>query len=90
MLLEERSEDFNLTLHRAEEELGPLAEQPAREKDSQQDSQHGCRGEKAPQQKSLQGLIFTQSRRRDLNRRPMQGHQGVVRFERQHTSPIQR
>jgi hypothetical protein len=30
--------------------------------------------EKAPQQKSLQGLLFTQSGRRDLNPRPPEPH----------------
>src|SRR5712691_4766373 len=34
--------------------------------------------EKAPQQKSLQGLIFTQSGRRDLNPRPPEPHAGAL------------
>src|SRR5437879_4513790 len=34
--------------------------------------------EKAPQQKSLQGLIFTQSGRRDLNPRPPEPHSGAL------------
>src|SRR5438034_2954729 len=34
--------------------------------------------EKAPQRKSLQGLIFTQSGRRDLNPRPPEPHSGAL------------
>src|SRR5207244_7564728 len=38
----------------------------------------GAGEEKAPQRKSLQGLIFTQSGRRDLNPRPPEPHSGAL------------
>src|SRR5207247_1774856 len=38
----------------------------------------GAGAEKAPQRKSLQGLIFTQSGRRDLNPRPPEPHSGAL------------
>src|SRR6266550_8881377 len=38
----------------------------------------GAVEEEAPQRKSLQGLIFTQSGRRDLNPRPPEPHSGAL------------
>src|SRR5437870_2713396 len=38
----------------------------------------GAGEEKAPQRKSLQGLLFTQSGRRDLNPRPPEPHSGAL------------
>src|SRR5213593_1903368 len=65
---------------RNDQERGVASDAPDREPVETHSITHstGRNKEKAPQRKSLQGLIFTQSGRRDLNPRPPEPHSGAL------------
>src|SRR2546422_6307638 len=81
--LEDRGSADNLVpagRRRNDQERGVTSDAPDREPVETHSITHsmGQYEEKAPQQKSLQGLIFTQSGRRDLNPRPPEPHSGAL------------
>src|SRR2546429_5371569 len=81
--LEDRGSADNLVpagRRRNDQERGVTSDAPDREPVETHSITHsmGRCEEKAPQQKSLQGLIFTQSGRRDLNPRPPEPHSGAL------------